>query len=63
MLKLNFMPPIVFEILKFQNPAILLAGSIFAYNLRIRFFQRYGFNRVTKVIMVHDLNPNYLHIN
>ena len=32
MQKINVITPIVFEILKFENPAILLADSIFAFN-------------------------------
>ena len=36
--KINFIPPIVFEILKFKNPAIRMAESIFAFNSRTRFF-------------------------
>ena len=35
--KINFILPIVFEILKFKNPAIWLAESIFAFKLRARF--------------------------
>ena len=27
------------------------------------FTQKYGFNRIIKVIIVHDLNPKNLHIN
>ena len=38
MWKTNFITPIVFEILKFKNPAIWLADSIFAFNSRTRFF-------------------------
>ena len=32
MQKINFTPPIVFEILKLKNPEIWLAESIFAFN-------------------------------
>ena len=34
----ELIPPIVFEILMFKNPAIWLAKNIFALNLRTRFF-------------------------
>ena len=63
MQKINFIPPIVFEILKFKNPAIWLAKSIFAINSRSRFSQTCSFNRIIKVIMVHDLNLTNLHMN
>ena len=36
--KIHFIPPVVFEILKFKNPEIWLAKSIFAFNSRTRFF-------------------------
>ena len=39
MQKINFIPPIVFEILKFKNLAIWLAEGIFAFYLKTRFFQ------------------------
>ena len=39
MQKINFIPPIVFEILKFKNTAIWLAEGIFAFYLKTRFFQ------------------------
>ena len=35
---MKFMLPIVFQISKFKNPAIWFAKSIFAFNLRTRFF-------------------------
>ena len=38
MQKINFISPIVFEMLKLKNPAIWLAESIFALNSRTRFF-------------------------
>ena len=64
MQKINFMPPIVFEILKFKNPAIWLAEGIFAFfNSRTRLSQTRGFNIIIKVIMVHNLNPKNLHVN
>ena len=63
MQKINLIPPIVLEILKFKNAAIWLAKSIFAFNLRTRFFPDLRFYRIIKVIMVHDLNPKILHIN
>ena len=36
--KINFISQLVFEILKFRNPPIWLAESIFAFNLRTRLF-------------------------
>ena len=63
MQKIYFIPPIVFEILKFKNPVIWLAESIFEVNLKIRFSQACGFSRIIKVIMVHGLNPKILHFN
>ena len=38
MKKINLIPPLVFEILKFKNLAIWLADSIFGFNLRTTFF-------------------------
>ena len=46
--------------LKFKNPTIWLAEIISAFNSRTRFFQTCGFNRIIKVVMVHDLNPKNL---
>ena len=43
MQKINFMPPIIFEILKFKNAAIWLAKSVFAFNSRTRFFPEMWF--------------------
>ena len=34
----KLIPPIVFEILMFKNPAIWLAKNVFAFNSRTRFF-------------------------
>ena len=59
MQKIRFIPPAVFEILKFKNPAIWLVERIFALNLRTRFFP----DMLIKIIMVHDLNPKNLRIN
>ena len=55
--KINFIPPIVFEILKFKNPAIWLAESILAF-----FFADMQINRIIKVIIVNDLNAKNLYI-
>ena len=49
MLKTDFIPPIVFEILKLKNRAIRLAGRIFTF--------------ISRIIMEHDFNPKNLHIN
>ena len=38
MQKINIIPQIVFEILKFKNPAIWFVESILVYHLRSRFF-------------------------
>ena len=46
--KINFITQTVFEILKWP---------------RADFSQICSFNRIIKVIMVHDLNPKNLHIN
>ena len=63
MQKISFKIPVVFEILKFKNPAIWLAERIFAFNSRTRFFpDMRGFNRIIKVIMVHDLKQKKLYI-
>ena len=64
MQKINFITPIVFEILKLKNPAIWLVESIFCILTRQPdFSQTCGFNRIIKVIMVHELNLKNLHIN
>ena len=57
----NFIPPIVFGILKFKNPAIWLTKSIIALNLRTRFFPDMRFWQILKAM--HDLNPENPHIN
>ena len=46
--KINFIPPIVFEILKFKNPASWLAESIFAFNSRTRYFPDMQFSQNQK---------------
>ena len=56
MQKINFTSPIVFEILKFKNPAFL------HLTWEPDFSQTCSFNWIIKVIMVHDLNPEHLHI-
>ena len=57
---MNYIYPIVFEILKFKFDRLTaflhLTGESY-------FSQISGFNKIIKVIMVHDLNPNNLHIN
>ena len=45
MQKINFMPPIIFEMLKFKNAAIWLAKSVFAFNSRTRFFPEMRFQQ------------------
>ena len=40
----------------------MIGKNISAFNARTRFSPG-GFNRIIKVIMVHDLNPQNLHIN
>ena len=62
MVKIHFIPAIVFEILKFKNPAIWLPESIFTFNSRTKFLPECGFNRIINDILAHDLNPNNLHI-
>ena len=61
--KINFIPPVAFDILKFKNPVIWLAKSIFALTQEPDFSQICSFDRIIKVIMVLDLNPKNLHIN
>ena len=63
MQKINFIPPIVFEILKFKNPAIWLGECIFTCYSRARFFAEMRFNKIIKIIMVHDLNPKNIYIS
>ena len=58
MQKINFIPPIVFEILKIKNPAIWLTESIFHLARVPEFSQTCGYDRIIKV-MVHDLNPTW----
>ena len=45
MQKINIIPQIVFEILKFKNPAIWFVESILAYHLRSRFFADIQFSQ------------------
>ena len=63
MQKINFILPTISEILNTKNPAIWLAKCIFAFNWRTRFFMACSFNRIIKVIMVHNLNPKNLYTN
>ena len=63
MYTINFIPPLVFEIWKFKNPAIWLVKSIFAFNSKHIFSQTCSFNRIVKVIMVHYLKTKNLHSN
>ena len=63
MYKINFIPPLVFEIWKFKNPAIWLVKSIFAFNSKHIFSQTCNFNRIVKVIMVHYLKTKNLQNN
>ena len=63
MQNINFISQIVFEILKFKNSAIWLLRPFLHITLEPDFFWTCSFNRIIKVIMVHDLNPKILHIN
>ena len=55
MQKINFITSIVFEVLKFKNPAIWL-GAFLHLAQEPDFAQTCSFNRIIKVISVHDLN-------
>ena len=68
--KIHFINSTVFEILKFKNSAIWLAKSIFAFANKTwestwewNFYQTCAFNRIIKVIRLHDLGQKNLCIN
>ena len=56
MQKINFIPPIVFEISDWAREFLHLTQEP-------HFSQTCVFNRIINVIMMHDLNPKNLQIN
>ena len=60
--KINFIPPMVFEIISL-NILQSLHFRFLHLTQEPDFSQTCGFKRIMKVIMVHDLNPKNLYIN
>ena len=61
--KINFIPSLVFEILKFKNPSIWLAKSIFAFYSRTKFFPDMRFQQNHICHYSAWFKPKNLHIN